>query len=40
MPIPTNHIGALPLVMSNAVWIAVSLLFVFAAQLVIERSEI
>jgi ABC-type transport system involved in multi-copper enzyme maturation permease subunit len=40
MPIPTNHIGGLPIVISNGVWILVALLFVFAAQLVVERTEI
>ncbi len=40
VPIPTNHIGALPLVISNGVWILVALLFVLAAQLVVERTEI
>jgi hypothetical protein len=40
MPIPTNHIGALPLVISNGVWILVALLFVLVAQFVVERTEI
>ncbi len=40
VPIPTNHVGALPLVISNGVWILVALLFVLAAQLVVERTEI
>jgi hypothetical protein len=40
MPIPTNHIGAFPLVISNGVWILVALLFVLVAQFVVERTEI
>jgi ABC-type transport system involved in multi-copper enzyme maturation permease subunit len=40
VPIPVEHIGSLPMVASNLIWISVALLFVFAAQLVVERAEI
>jgi predicted Co/Zn/Cd cation transporter (cation efflux family) len=40
VPVPANHIGTLPVMISNVIWIFVALLFVFAAQLVVERAEI
>ncbi len=40
VPIPVEHIGSLPMVASNLIWIFVALLFVFAAQLAVERAEI
>jgi ABC-type transport system involved in multi-copper enzyme maturation permease subunit len=40
MPIPPLRIGSLPMVISNIIWILVALLFVFAAQRVVERSEV
>jgi len=40
VPIPVEHFGSLPIVASNLIWIFVALLFVFAAQLVVERAEI
>lgn len=40
LPIPADRIGHLPVALSNAVWILVALLFVFGAQLVVERAEI
>jgi len=40
VPIPPLPIGGLPLVISDIAWILVGLLFVFAAQLVVERAEI
>jgi hypothetical protein len=40
MPIPTNHLGALPPVISNGVWIFLALVFVLVAQFVVERTEI
>ncbi|HZV89187.1 MAG TPA: hypothetical protein VFF95_16675 [Candidatus Binatus sp.] len=40
LPIPADHIGHLPVALSNAVWILTALLFVFGAQLVVERAEI
>jgi ABC-type transport system involved in multi-copper enzyme maturation permease subunit len=40
VPLPPLPIGSLPIIVSNIVWIVVALLIVFAAQLVVERSEI
>lgn len=40
VPIPPDRIGSLPMAISNGVWILVALLFVFGAQLVVERTEI
>jgi hypothetical protein len=40
MPIRAEHIGTLPMIISNVIWILVALLFVFAAQIVVERAEI
>jgi hypothetical protein len=40
VPIPADRIGSLPMAVSNGVWILVALLFVFGAQLVVERAEI
>jgi ABC-type transport system involved in multi-copper enzyme maturation permease subunit len=40
VPMPAEHLGSLPLVISNVVWILPALLFVFAAQLIVERAEI
>jgi hypothetical protein len=39
-PIPTDTIGTLPQAISNIIWILVAMLFVLAAQLVVERTEI
>jgi hypothetical protein len=38
--IPPNRIGTLPMVVSSGIWILVALLFVFGAQLVVERAEV
>ena len=40
MPTPPDRIGPLPILISDAVWILIALLFVFGAQLVAERAEI
>ena len=40
LPIPTMAIGSLSLVASDLTWIAIALVFVFAAQIVIERTEL
>jgi hypothetical protein len=40
LPMPSEQIAHLPIVASNAAWIAIALLFVLAAQMVIERAEI
>ncbi len=40
MPIPVQKIGSLPLAASYIIWMAVALLFVYAAQVAIERTEI
>jgi len=39
LPFPTLPIGSLPLAISNITWILVAMLFVLAAQLVVERTE-
>ena len=39
VPIPAERIGSLPVAISYGVWIVVALLFVFGAQLVVERAE-
>jgi len=39
LPIPTSPIGNLSLLVSNMIWIFITLLFVFASQMVIERAE-
>jgi ABC-type transport system involved in multi-copper enzyme maturation permease subunit len=40
VPIPVEHIGSLPMIVSNIIWVLVALLIVFAAQLAVERAEI
>ncbi len=40
LPIPTVPIANLSLLTSNIIWLLVALFFVFAAQLVIERTEL
>jgi hypothetical protein len=40
VPIPPMAIGRLSLIVSHIVWMFVALLFVFAAQMVIERAEL
>jgi len=40
LPIPTSPIGHLSLVDSDLTWIFIALLFVFSAQIVIERGEV
>ena len=40
LPIPTSPIGHLSLVDSDLTWIFIALLFVFGAQVVIERGEV
>ena len=40
MPIPPDRIGSLPMAVSDGVWILVALLYVFGAQLHVERAEI
>lgn len=40
LPFPPSPIGSLPLVISNLIWILLAVLFVLAAQLVVERTEI
>ncbi len=40
LPFPTLPIGSLPPAISNIIWILVAMLFVLAAQLVVERTEI
>ena len=40
LPIPPQQIGHLPLALSECAWIVLALLFVLAAQLVVERAEI
>jgi ABC-type transport system involved in multi-copper enzyme maturation permease subunit len=40
LPSPTGPIASLSPLTSNAIWLIVALLFVFAAQLVVERTEI
>jgi len=40
LPLPPEQIGHLPLALSECAWIMLALLFVFAAQLVVERAEI
>jgi len=40
LPIPPDRIGSLPMAVSDGVWILVALLFVFGAQLHVERAEI
>lgn len=39
-PIPTDTIGTLPQAISIIIWILVAMLFVLAAQLIVERIEI
>jgi hypothetical protein len=40
LPMPSERIGSLPMATSGLVWVLFALLFVFAAQVVIERAEI
>ena len=40
LPLPPQQIGHLPLALSEGAWITLALLFVIAAQLVVERTEI
>ena len=40
VPIPVEKIGSLPLAASYLVWMSIALLFVYAAQVAIERAEI
>lgn len=40
LPLPPQRIGHLTFALSECVWITLGLLFVFAAQLVVERAEI
>jgi hypothetical protein len=40
LPTPADRIGSLPTAISEAVWILIAVVFVFAAQLVVERAEI
>ena len=40
LPLPPDTIGSLPVVISNILWILVAMMFVLAAQLVVERTEI
>jgi ABC-type transport system involved in multi-copper enzyme maturation permease subunit len=40
LPFPPQPIGNLPAAISGLIWILVAILFVFAAQLVVERTEI
>ena len=40
VPIPPLPIDRLPLLLSNTIWISVALLFVLAAQLVVEQAEV
>ncbi len=40
LPFPPRQIGHLPLALSECAWIMLALLFVLAAQLVVERAEI
>ena len=38
--VPGLPFGSLPLAISNIIWVLIAMLFVFAAQLVVERAEI
>jgi hypothetical protein len=40
LPVPTVPIASVSPFTSNIIWLLVALLFVFVAQLVIERTEI
>ena len=40
LPLPPQQIGHLPLALSECAWMMLALLFVLAAQLVVERAEI
>ncbi len=40
LPLPPQQIGHLPLAFSECIWLTLALLFIFAAQMVIERVEI
>lgn len=40
MPVPADRIESLPIAISHSVWILIAILFVFGAQLVVERTEV
>ncbi|MGA8230695.1 MAG: hypothetical protein WB795_04360 [Candidatus Acidiferrales bacterium] len=40
LPIPVQKIGSLPLAASYIVWMSIALLFVYAAQVAMQRAEI
>jgi hypothetical protein len=40
LPLPPNAIGSLSLAISSIIWVLVAMLFVLAAQFVVERTEI
>jgi ABC-type transport system involved in multi-copper enzyme maturation permease subunit len=40
LPLPPRQIGHLPIALSECLWVILALLFVCAAQLVVERAEI
>jgi hypothetical protein len=40
LPLPPQQIGRLPIALSECLWMILALLFVCAAQLVVERAEI
>ena len=40
LPLPPDPIGTLPVAISSIIWILIAMLFVLAAQLVVERTEI
>jgi hypothetical protein len=40
LPLPTDTIGRLPVAISGSIWILVAMLFVLAAQFLVERTEI
>jgi ABC-type transport system involved in multi-copper enzyme maturation permease subunit len=40
LPLPPDAIGRLPVAISSIIWVVVAMLFVFVAQVVVERTEI
>jgi hypothetical protein len=40
LPLPPRQIGHLPIAFSECLWVILALLFVYAAQVVVERAEI
>ena len=40
MPVPAERIESLPIAINHTVWILIAILFVFGAQLVVERTEV